>query len=212
MAVPFIVGVAGGSGSGKTTLIRGLRDRAPSGAVCLISQDDYYHPIERQFVDVNGKVNFDLPSSIDLDRLTHDIVGLCEGRPIRRKEYTFNKEGADERWMEIAPAPVVLVEGLFILHHAPLRELFDLKVFVHTDETLQLERRLARDIAERGYGPDEIRYQWANHVVPAYRAYLDPYRSLCEVEVDNRFAVTDAIDALHDRLGHRVEVLREAVA
>lgn len=210
--VPFIVGVAGGSGSGKTTLIRGLRDRSPAGAVCLISQDDYYHPIEQQFVDANGKINFDLPSSIDLDRLTQDIRGLCEGRPIRRKEYTFNKEGAEDRWMEIAPAPVVLVEGLFVLHHPPLRDLFHLKVFVHTDETLQLERRLARDTVERGYGPEEIRYQWDNHVIPAYRAYLDPYRPLCEVEVDNQRAVADAIDALHGRLGHRVEALREAVA
>lgn len=196
----YLVGVAGGSGSGKTTLIRALRDQLPSGTVCLVSQDDYYHPIEKQRTDANGKVNFDLPEGIDLDMLADDLRCLANGEPIYKQEYTFNQPGVEPKWLEVRPAPVILVEGLFVFHHAPVRELFDLKVFVEASEDVQLQRRLARDAAERGYSPDDVRYQWDNHVMPAYRDYLLPYRSRCDLHVINEERFDKAVHVLRDHL------------
>ena len=69
----YLVGVAGGSGSGKTTLVRALRNLLPPDTVTLVSQDDYYRPIEQQLTDSNGKVNFDLPAALDLDLLADDL-------------------------------------------------------------------------------------------------------------------------------------------
>ena len=207
----YLVGVAGGSGSGKTTLIRSLRDRLPTGTVCLVSQDDYYHPIERQVRDANGKVNFDLPGGIDLDLLATDLHTLASGEPIYRKEYTFNQPNMEPKWQEIKPAPVILVEGLFILHHAPVRDLFELKVYVEASEDVQLGRRLARDAAERGYGPDDVRYQWNNHVMPAYRDYLLPYRSQCDIHVINEERFDKALAVLCDHLLQKTGVRELAV-
>jgi uridine kinase len=206
----YLVGVAGGSGSGKTTLVRALRDRLPSGSVCLVSQDDYYRTIEHQAKDANGRVNFDLPGGIDLDLLADDLRSLASGEPIYRKEYTFNQPGVQPHWMEVRPAPVILVEGLFVLHHKPVRELFDLKVFVEASEQVQLDRRLERDAAERGYGPEDVRYQWDNHVMPAYRDYLLPYRSLCDLHVINELRFDKAVSVLHDHLMQRAGI-RELV-
>ncbi len=203
---PYLVGVAGGSGSGKTTLIRALRDRLPAGAVCLVSQDDYYHPIERQATDPNGKVNFDLPQGIDLDLLAADLRTLVSGEPIYRKEYTFNQPNLEPKWMEVKPAPVILVEGLFVLHHALVRDQFDLKVFVEASEDVQLQRRLSRDASERGYGPADVRYQWDNHVMPAYRDYLLPYRSLCDIHVINEERFDKALGVLCDHLCQKTGV------
>lgn len=196
----YLVGVAGGSGSGKTTLVRALRERLPQGSVCLVSQDDYYRTIEHQAKDANGRVNFDLPGGIDLDLLADDLRALATGDVIYRKEYTFNQPGMKPEWMEVKPAPVILVEGLFVLHHKPVRDLFDLKVFVEASEEVQLQRRLARDSAERGYGPEDVRYQWDHHVMPAYRDYLLPYRSLCDLHVVNEQRFDKAVDVLHDHL------------
>jgi uridine kinase len=196
----YLVGVAGGSGSGKTTLIRALRDRLPAGSVCLVSQDDYYHPIDRQARDHNGRVNFDKPEGIDLDLLARDLRSLAAGETIHRREYTFNQPNMEPRWLEVRPAPIILVEGLFVLHHAPVRDQFHLKVFVEASGTVQLERRLARDASERGYGPDEVRYQWENHVMPAYRDFLEPYRSLCDLHVINEERFDKALHVLHDHL------------
>ncbi len=196
----YLVGVAGGSGSGKTTLIRALREKLPSGTVCLVSQDDYYHPIEQQERDANGRVNFDLPTAVNLDLLADDLRALANGEPIYRKEYTFNQPGVEPKWLEVKPAPVILVEGLFVMHHAPVRDQFQLKVFVEASEGVQLDRRLARDASERGYGPEDVRYQWDNHVMPAYRNYLLPYRSHCDLHVINEERFDKALHVLRDHL------------
>lgn len=196
----YLVGIAGGSGSGKTTLVRALRDSLPMGLVCLVSQDDYYHPREQQAVDPNGKVNFDLPTAVDLDGLARDLRSLAAGQPILRKEYTFNQEGREAALVEMQPAPVVLVEGLFVLHHEPVRELLDLRVFLEASEAAQLDRRLRRDARERGYGHEEVMYQWEHHVLPAYRNYLLPYRHLCDLHVVNESGFERAVKVLGDHL------------
>jgi uridine kinase len=196
----YLVGIAGGSGSGKTSLVRALRDSLPHGTVCLVSQDDYYHPQDRQHCDENGRLNYDLPGAVDLDALASDLRALATGEPVYRREYTFNQEGREAGLIELRPAKVILVEGLFVLHHGPVRELFDLRVFIEASEDVQLQRRLIRDSRDRGYGHDEVMYQWDNHVLPAYRQYLLPYRDLCDLHVVNESSFDRAMKVLHDHL------------
>lgn len=195
----YLVGVAGGSGSGKTTLVRALRDLLPPDGVCIVSQDDYYLPIERQVKDANGRVNFDLPSALDLGLLAEDLRCLAQGEAIYRQEYNFNM-AAEPKWMEIRPARVILVEGLFLFHHPELRDLFDLKVFVEASEEVQLHRRIARDERERGYPLADVMYQWEHHVMPAYREHLLPYRHICDLHVVNEHRYERALDVLRDHL------------
>jgi uridine kinase len=197
---PYLVGVAGGSGSGKTSLVRALQAALPEGMSCTVSQDDYYLPKEQQAVDANGRVNFDLPTAVDLGGLERDLRTLLAGDSIFRREYTFNTEGKEARLIELKPAPVVLVEGLFVLHHQPVRDLFELRVFIDASEASQLERRLKRDARERGYGEADVRYQWENHVLPAYRNYLLPYRHLCDLHVVNELGFERAVRVLRDHL------------
>ncbi len=193
---PYLVGVAGGSGSGKTSLVRAVRDRLPAGMSCIISQDDYYRPIEHQKVDANGRVNFDLPEGVDLDALVADLQVLAGGGSLIRREYTFNNAERTASKVELRPAPVILVEGLFVLHHVALREMFDLRVYVDASEDTQLDRRLRRDAQERGYGREDVLYQWENHVMPAYRNYLLPYRHLCDLHVVNELSFERAVPVL----------------
>ncbi len=204
----YLVGIAGGSGSGKTSLVRSLEKALPEGSVCVISQDDYYHPKEMQALDPNGRLNFDLPGAVDLPALERDLRTLIAGGSVFRKEYTFNQEGREAGLVELRPAPVIIVEGLFILHHAPVFELFDLRVFIEASEDVQLRRRLDRDARERGYGDDEVLYQWEHHVLPAYRQYLLPYRHHCDLHVVNERSFEQAAQVLRDhlsRMAMRVE-------
>lgn len=203
----YVVGVAGGSGSGKTTLVRTLKEILPEGSVCLVSQDDYYLSRDAQARDTNGKVNFDLPTAVDLDGMVRDLRKLIAGDAIHRKEYTFNQDGREPRLVEMHPAPVILVEGLFVLHHEQVRDLLDLRVFIEASEQAQLERRLKRDKEDRGYGPDEVLYQWEHHVLPAYRNYLLPYRHLCDLHVVNESGFARAVKVFGDHLRHTAGVV-----
>lgn len=209
---PYLVGIAGGSGSGKTSLIRALRQQLPSGMVSVVSQDDYYLPLERQRADGNGRINFDLPEGIDLDSLANDLEGLRQGRSIRRREYTFNNKAKEAGCKHTEPAPLVLVEGLFVLHHERLRKGFDLRVFVHAGTEVELQRRLKRDGEERGYGREDVLYQWQHHVLPAHERYLIPHRPTCEVQVDNNGDFDPALSSLRRHLDAHAPVLRAIAA
>ena len=92
---PYIIGIAGGSASGKTSFLRDLKDKMPKGSLCIISQDNYYKPIEEQQEDENGEVNFDLPESIDRNHFYDDLKKLRQGDTIKIKEYTFNNKDKD---------------------------------------------------------------------------------------------------------------------
>ena len=177
----YLVGVAGGSGSGKTSLVRALQQALPAGMACIVSQDDYYHPKEQQSVDSNGKVNFDLPTAIDLIALERDLRRLLDGKPIIREEYTFNQEGKAARLIEMQPAPVILVEGLFVLHHQPVRDLFDLRVYIDTPADVRALRRVQRDIVERGRTVESVVQQYLSTVRPMHERFVEPARATADL-------------------------------
>ncbi|MGN6397253.1 MAG: uridine kinase family protein [Mucilaginibacter sp.] len=192
---PFVMGIAGGSGSGKTFFLKCFLEHFSPEEVCLVSQDDYYFPVADNMTKEENKLyNFDLPDTIDHDHFEADIESLMAWKPITKKEYTFNNSEAIPRMLEIKPAPIIIVEGLFILHFKKISETLDLKVFIEADDDIALQRRLKRDLIERGYSHDDVMYKWVNHVVPAYKEFLLPYKNECDrLIVNNTHKAEDII-------------------
>lgn len=182
---PLVIGITGGSGSGKTLFIKGLREKFSEAEVCLISQDDYYCPMDQQSRDDQGVVNFDLPGSIDKEAFHKDIKRLMEGKTIQRQEYTFNNEKATPQMLTFTPAPILLVEGLFVFHFKKIRSLLDLKIFLHAKENLKVIRRIKRDKIERNYPLDDVLYRYQHHVLPAFEKYIEPYIQKADVVINN---------------------------
>jgi uridine kinase len=195
MNKPYILGIAGGSGSGKTFFLKCFLEHFSADEVCLVSQDDYYFPVAHNMTKEENKLyNFDLPSTIDHDHFEADIESLLSGQTIVKKEYTFNNADVVPKMLEIKPAPILIVEGLFILHFKKIAETLDLKIFIEADEDIALQRRLKRDLLERGYSHDDAMYKWVNHVVPAYKEFLLPYRDECDkIIVNNSHKAEDII-------------------
>ena len=127
---PYLIGIAGGSASGKTYLLNALLNHFNADEICLISQDHYYKPQAEQFVDENGQINYDLPEGIDKTKLLADIEQLLLGNTIQKLEYTFNNPAAKPKELTIHPAPIIVIEGLFIFHFQELFNAFDLKIFI----------------------------------------------------------------------------------
>jgi uridine kinase len=191
---PFVIGIAGGSGSGKTFFLHCFLNHFRSEEVCLVSQDDYYIPVGEMTEEENKLFNFDLPNTIDDALFLKDINALLNGETVYKKEYTFNNAKATPKLLEIKSAPIIIVEGLFILHFKEISDRLDLKIFIDTEEEIALQRRLKRDLAERGYPEESILYKWFNHVVPAFKEYLLPYKSSCnKVIVNNTHVAEDII-------------------
>ena len=204
MNKPFIVGVTGGSGSGKTFFLKSLLKHFNDNLVSLISQDDYYIPVAHNLTKEENKLyNFDLPSAIDRRHFEADIAKLISGEKILKNEYTFNNANAAARILEIKPAPVLVVEGLFILHFEEISALLDYKVFIEADEQVSLQRRMDRDLTERGYSNSDVTYKWVNHVLPAYHQFLLPYKKDCDRVIINNTNVAA------DMMTHTREIAKQ---
>lgn len=194
MNKPYIIGIAGGSGSGKTFFLKRFLDHFTKDEVCLLSQDDYYIPVAHNMTPEENKLyNFDLPSTIDADHFEKDVLDLIAGETILKTEYTFNNPNATPKTLEIKPAPILIIEGLFIMHFKGIADLIDMKIFIEADGETALGRRLERDLRERGYSNDDVMYKWAHHVVPAYNEYLLPYRIECDKVIINNTNTTEHI-------------------
>lgn len=201
MNKPYIIGIAGGSGSGKTFFLKCFLEHFTADEVSLVSQDDYYIPVAHNMTkEENKEYNFDLPSTIDHEHFQQDISKLLNKETILKQEYTFNNPDAIPKMIEIKPAPILIVEGLFILHFKDISELLDLKVFIDADEDIALQRRLKRDLIERGYSHDDVMYKWINHVVPAYKEYLLPYKDECDRVITNNTHVAEDIMVITEEI------------
>lgn len=181
----LIIGITGGSGSGKTSLIRTLKEQFGTSDVCFISQDDYYLPREKQEVDHLGIKNFDRPSSIDKDAFRKDIRRLLKGQVVEREEYTFNNPDHKASIVVFHPAPVLIVEGLFVLHFKKIRKLLDVRVFLQAKENLKVIRRIRRDQVERNYPLDDVLYRYEHHVLPTFEKFIRPHIDDCDIIINN---------------------------
>ena len=196
MKKPYLVGITGGSGSGKTTFVNSLREAFGPGEVCFISQDDYYQPREQQKADEEGVINFDLPSSIDKDAFHQDIQRLVAGEEVTRMEYTFNNKEKQSKKLVFKPAPILVIEGIFIFHFEGIRNLLDLKVFLHAKENLKVIRRIKRDRVERNYPLDDVLYRYEKHVLPTFERYIQPYMDQADLIINNNVGFHGGLDVL----------------
>ena len=185
MTKTFVIGVTGGSGSGKTSFIKKLRQNFSAKEICIVSQDDYYLTKEFQKKDKNGIENFDRPSSISKKEFIRDVKLLIAGKKVSRPEYTFNNDDAIPKMLIFEPAPILIVEGLFIFHYKKMKKLLDLKVFVNAKDNLKVIRRINRDKIERNYPLKDVLYRYQNHVYPAFEKYILPYKDKADIVINN---------------------------
>ena len=193
---PYIIGITGGSGSGKTSFIKQLRARYTHDQVCIISQDDFYFPLEKQKKDTKGIVNFDLPNSIDQKKLLAELQALIKGKAVKLKEYTFNTSNKKANTQIVKPAPVVLVEGLFVFNNRTLNSLLDLKIFIEAKENLKVIRRIKRDQIERELPLERVLYQYEKHVLPAFEKFILPYKDEVDIVINNNHHFENGIKVI----------------
>jgi uridine kinase len=194
--VQYTIGITGGSGSGKSYLIQALRAKFKTDEVAIISQDNYYKKREEQSQDAKGVQNFDLPTSFVMNDFEHDFVEILEGKTVNRKEYTYNNQEVSPGAVVLKPAPVLIVEGLFIFSLEKVWDALDLKVFVDASDVVKVKRRILRDRVERNYPLEDVLYRYEHHVLPSYHTFIEPYKSRVDVVLNNHDSMVGGVDLL----------------
>jgi uridine kinase len=180
----WVMGITGLSGSGKTYFIERVKEKLQE-KVAVISFDDYYKPLHEQEKDENGITNFDLPGALYHQQFHEDLLKLMEGKPVLLKKYNFENYDAPERVDIIEPAPVIIAEGLFVFDFPEIDNLLSCRIFIEADMQLSLDRRLDRDLRERGIPRERSLYQWHNHVMPAWDKHIVPHKERCDLHILN---------------------------
>ncbi|MDW8301345.1 MAG: uridine kinase [Bacteroidia bacterium] len=194
--MPYFIGITGGSASGKTYLLNRIEEAFSPHQISLISQDNYYKEYELQIKEPDGSVNFDHPQSVDLLALAADIEALKQGKSVSRKEYTFNNPNKVPSIITVHPAPVIIVEGLFIYYQPEIARQIDFKIFIESHEYVRLTRRIIRDQKERGRTLEDVLEEYNKYVAPMYKRYVEPFRDDADIIIPNHKQMNKAADML----------------
>jgi uridine kinase len=200
----LIIGIAGGTGSGKTTVVNQILNELPADEVCVISQDSYYRQTQNLSYQERTKINFDHPKAIDFELLVEHLKELKKGELIKQPVYSFVTHNRTEDVLITHPKKVVIVEGILIFNNRELRELFDIKIFVHADADERLIRRVRRDIEERGRDINEVLTRYQNTLKPMHQQFIEPTKNYADIIIPNDRYNTVAVDIVRTVISHKL--------
>lgn len=200
----LIIGIAGGTGSGKTTVVHKIMNELPETEVGIISQDSYYKETHDLSYEERSKINFDHPRAIDFPLLVQHLKDLKEGKAIDQPVYSFVKHNRTGDTIHTHPRKVMIVEGILIFTNPELRDMFDIKVFVHADSDERLIRRLKRDIAERGRDMEEVLNRYQDTLKPMHDQFIEPTKAFADIIIPNDKHNTVAIDVVRAVINQRI--------
>lgn len=177
MKEPWVIAIAGGSGSGKTTLAKEILKSLGEDKCVIIGQDNYYFDQSAKFDRDGGAVNFDHPDALEFTLLAEQLKQLKQGLAVNIPVYDFATHKRFTKTVHIEPHPIVIVDGTLILSQNILLPLFDESIFIEVDEKTRFQRRLKRDVEERGRTPEGVREQFYKQVKLMHDEFVEPSKA-----------------------------------
>ena len=201
----LIIGIGGGTGCGKTTVVNQLVGEFPDNEVGVISQDSYYNDLSHLTYEERVRINFDHPRAIDFELLGRHLEILRQGRPIEQPVYSFANHNRTKETILTQPRKVMIVEGILIMTNPVIREMFDIKIFVHADSDERLIRRLKRDINERGRDIEEVLLRYQSTLKPMHDQFIEPTKEHADLIIPNNKYNTVAIDLVRTIINEKIQ-------
>lgn len=201
----LIIGIAGGSGSGKTTVVNRIVKQLSSDQVLVIPQDAYYRDQSSLSAEEKKRINFDHPSSIEFTLLVAHLKELLAGRSVEMPKYSYVTCSRSSETITIAPAKVVVVEGILIFTHKPLRDIMDIKVYVDADGDDRLMRIIRRDINQRGRNFMDVLSHYSRFVKPMHQIFIEPSKRFADIIVPQGGSNHVAIDMIAGRIRQKLQ-------
>ena len=194
------IGVYGGTGSGKTTIVEKIVSEFPSSDIQVISQDSYYKDNSDLSFEERCGLNFDHPDAIDFELLYQHVLALKNGETIQQPVYSFQTHNRTAETISISPKKILIIEGILILNYPKLRSFFDLKVFVDARSDMRMERRVSRDISERGRTPEEVLKRYMNTLKPMHQQFIEPMKIHADFIIENHKNAPVELSKLIDKI------------
>jgi uridine kinase len=205
----MLIGVAGGSGSGKTTFAKKILQRLDTNNVGILHQDSYYLPSLPEHLKSNGKLNFDHADAFDWPLLREHLSRLKRGESVDVPVYNYEQNRRTGEVERLGPCQALVVEGIFMLWDAEIRNLFDVKAFLHVEADIRFIRRLHRDVQERGRTLDSVVQQYYDTVRPMHHRFIESTRQYANIVVGEETDI--AADVIAARIEQKITSLKPIV-
>jgi uridine kinase len=200
----LIIGIAGGTGCGKTTVVNQIINEFPAEEVGVISQDSYYNDLSHLTLVERKDTNFDHPKSIDFNLLENHLKELKSGKSVQQPVYSFIQCNRTKDTVETYARKVMIVEGILIMTNPIIRDMFDIKIYVHADSDERLIRRLKRDVNERGWNLDETLKKYQTILKPMHDQFIEPTKEYADIIIPNNKYNTVAVDIVRTIINEKL--------
>jgi uridine kinase len=200
MTKRLLIGIAGASGSGKTTLANRLVERLGPDRAVVIQEDAYYRDLSDMSLDMRARVNFDHPDALEHDLLATHLEQMLNGDSVACPMYDYETHNRLPDAKRVTPHPLIILEGILVLHTARLRDLMDMRVFVDTALDMCCTRRIKRDMSQRGRTLESVVQQFEATVRPMYLQYIEPSKQYADLLIPGDREDASAIDGLVTRI------------
>ncbi|WP_423362960.1 uridine kinase [Mycoplasma sp. P36-A1] len=198
---PLLIGIAGGSASGKTSVSQSIyKQFAKTNRVFILKMDDYYNDQSNLLMEDRIKQNYDHPMAFDNELMIEQVHNLVLRKSINKPTYDYTNHTRSDIVEIVEPADVIIIEGLFALENACLRELYDLKVFVDTDADIRFIRRLKRDVTERGRSYESVINQYMATARPMHNQFVEPSKMYADIIIPEGGSNHVAIDLINTKV------------
>jgi len=205
----IFIGIAGASASGKSllaqTIHHELQYELGEGAISIIKEDSYYKDRSDITFEEREQINYDHPNAFDHDLLIDHIDSLAKQTSVEIPVYDYTVHNRSSESTTMAPARVVIVEGILLLNDKKIRKRLDAKVFMDTDLDICLLRRLKRDIEERGRTVDSVIEQYKRTVRPMFMDFVQPSKQYADIIVPRGGKNRVVIEMLKARIKQMLE-------
>ncbi len=203
-----LIGVSGGSGSGKTTLARRLVERLGSDRAVGLSFDSYYKDMAHMTTEQRAEVNFDHPDSLDVDLLVEHLTVLKAGGEVAVPVYDFANHTRSGDVDLVQSVDFTVIEGILLFAFVEIREMLDHLIFRDCPDQVRAERRMRRDVRDRGRSPTSVEVQWRTTVLPMHHIHVQPYAGYADLVTHHGEEVDDVVEAVAASLTRGDAVLR----
>lgn len=180
----YIIGIGGGSGAGKSTLAIRLKE-IYGDDMTVIQYDNYCCDRSYLTMEERQKINYDVPSSYDGALFSEHLRLLKQNQSIERPIFDFASHSRLKETVTIAPSKIIVLDGIMVYQVKEALDSIDYKIFVDAKEELRLDRRIKRDIVERGRTKESVITQFTSTVAPMHKIYVEPTKNICDFVLDN---------------------------
>ena len=177
----FIIGITGGTGSGKTTIVNEVINLFDASEICLLSSDSYYKNNASLDFNQRDKLNYDIPEAIDFDLLNKHIDLLKQEININVPNYCFTTHLRLEKTTVLEPKKILIIEGILILTNKTLRDSINYSVFLDCPRDVRFQRRLDRDIKERGRNYNDVINLFETRLDIMHSEFVEPHKTFCDL-------------------------------